>query len=197
MTAPGIALFIGLQENSGGTPQLLLPTLAPKAEMWLHVGMSISTPHLPPVGLVADLSKEDRDTLSSYGSFHLANPGEVLIPQGQSHGKLFFIISGLFHARKNDGNRDVLLGTIRPGEWVGEIDLFDPASAICSVVAMELSQYWVITRADLEDFINNYPPTGIQILISIASNLSRRCRSVSDQLAEQTRMAATMNTFLR
>lgn len=159
--------------------------------------MSISTPHLPPVGLVADLSKEDRDTLSSYGSFHLSNSGDVLIQQGQPHGKLFFIISGLFHARKNDGHRDVLLGTVRQGEWVGEIDLFDPQSAICSVVAIESSQYWVISRADLEDFINNYPSAGIQILISVASALSRRCRSVSNQLAEQTRMAATMNTFLR
>lgn len=163
--------------------------------MCLLGSMSISTPHLPAVGLVADLGKEDRDTLSSYGSFHLAAPGEVVITQGQPHGRLFFIISGLLHARRNDGSKDVLLGKISQGEWVGEVDLFDPASAVCSVVAIEPSQYWTITRADLEDFINNYPEAGIRILISVAATLSRRLRGVTDKLGEQTRMASARNAI--
>lgn len=152
--------------------------------------MSLTTPHLPAVGLVADLSKDDRDTLSSYGSFHLANPGEVLITQGVPHGKLFFIISGLLHARQDDEGKDILLGKISQGEWVGEVDLFDPSSAVCSVVAIEASQYWTIERKDLEDFINNYPAAGIQILIGVASTLGRRLRSVTKKLAEQTELAS-------
>ena len=39
----------------------------------------LTSPHLPAVGLVAQLSKEDRDTLSSYGEFHIAEHGDVLI----------------------------------------------------------------------------------------------------------------------
>lgn len=152
--------------------------------------MSLTTPHLPAVGLVADLSKDDRDTLSSYGSFHLANPGDVLITQGVPHGKLFFIISGLLHARQDDEGKDILLGKISQGEWVGEVDLFDPSSAVCSVVAIEASQYWTIERKDLEDFINNYPAAGIQILIGVASTLGRRLRSVTKKLAEQTELAS-------
>ena len=46
-------------------------------------------PYLPAVGPVAALSEEDRDALSSYGDFHLASHGDVLIPQGESHGKTF------------------------------------------------------------------------------------------------------------
>ena len=61
--------------------------------------MPLDTPHLPASGLIANLSKEDRDTLSSYGSFHFSKPGSVLIEQGKPHGKLFFIIDGLYHAR--------------------------------------------------------------------------------------------------
>ena len=45
-------------------------------------------PYLPAVGPVAALSEEDRDALSSYGDFHLARHGDVLIPQGESHRKL-------------------------------------------------------------------------------------------------------------
>jgi len=56
---------------------------------------SLDGPQLPAVGPAADLSEEDRSTLSSYGEFHFASHGDLLIAQGQSHGKLFFIISGV------------------------------------------------------------------------------------------------------
>ena len=69
-------------------------------------------PYFPAVGPVAALSEEDRDALSSYGYFHLASRGDVLIPQGESHGKLFFIISGVLHAVRRDADREVLLGAI-------------------------------------------------------------------------------------
>lgn len=157
--------------------------------------MSITTPQLPAVGLVADLTKEDRDTLSSYGSFHLANPGDTLIEEGLPHGKLFFIISGLLHARHVDNGKEILLGTIRQGEWVGEVDLFDPASAVCSVVAIEPSQYWMITRQDLEDYINTYQEAGIRILIGVAGTLGRRLRTVTKKLSEQTALSKLRNTL--
>jgi CRP-like cAMP-binding protein len=153
-------------------------------------------PYLPAVGPVAALSEEDRDALSSYGDFHLASHGDVLIPQGESHGKLFFIISGALHAVRRDADREVLLGAIRRGEWVGEVDLFDPASAMCSVIVIEQTQYWAITRSDLEEFINNYPHAGVQLLISLASLLSKRLRSVTRRLMEEAELAVVRASFL-
>ena len=149
--------------------------------------MPLTSPHLPAVGLVSELSKDDRDTLSSYGSFHLT--------EGEPHGKLFFIINGLLHARCNDNGHVMLLGTINQGEWVGEIDLFDPASAICSVVAIETAQYWVISRVDLEDYINNYPQAGIQLLIGLAATLSRRLRGTTHKLVEQKELASSRDAL--
>ncbi len=153
--------------------------------------MSFSTPKIPAVGIVANLSDEDRDTLSSYGTFHLAQVGAVLIEQGQSQGKLFFTLSGLFHARRADDGNDILLGKIESGEWVGEIDLFDPLSAVCTVAAVESSQYWAITREDLEDFLNNYNSAGIMLMIGLATTLSQRIRGITAKLAEQ----ADINKF--
>jgi CRP/FNR family cyclic AMP-dependent transcriptional regulator len=164
----------------------------------LAVDMSeeLVSPHLPAVGLVAQLTKEDRDTLSSYGQFHLAKAGEVLVPQGQPHGRLFFIISGLLHAVRKDEDREVLLGSIRQGEWVGEVDLFDPMSAVCSVVVIEPAQYWVVTRADIEQFINNYPEAGMQLVIGVASTLSKRLRVVTKKLMDEAQMAVVRASLL-
>lgn len=158
---------------------------------------NFTSPHLPAVGLVANLSKEDRDLLSSYGVFNLAHPGETIIEQADSHGKLFFIISGVLHAVRRDGDREVLLGAIHQGEWVGEIDLFDPGSAVCSVVSIEKAQYWVITRADLEEFINNYQAAGIPLLVGLASTLSKRLRSVTQKLMDEAQMAVVRASLLK
>ena len=153
-------------------------------------------PYLPALGLAAELSEEDRGTLSSYGEFRFADRGEALIVQGESHGKLVFILSGVLHAIRRDTERDVLLGSIRRGEWVGEVELFDPAGALCSVMVIEPIQYWTITRSNLEEFINHYPKAGTQIVISLAALLSKRLRSVTKRLMEEAELAVVRASFL-
>jgi CRP-like cAMP-binding protein len=151
--------------------------------------MSPKSPQLPPVGLIANLSKEDRVTLSSFGSFHEAKSGSVLIDQGKPHGKLFFIIDGLFHARRSDGDTDILLGKMGAGEWVGEVDIFDPSNAVCSVVTVEPSHYWVIPRADLEKFIQDNPAAGSTLLMGLAGTLGRRIRNLTQTMSEQAELS--------
>jgi CRP-like cAMP-binding protein len=145
----------------------------------------MSIPELPSVGIVANLDPEDFKALATYGTFETATPGTVVIEQGQSHGKLFLITNGVLHARRNDQGNEVLLGQVLEGEWMGEVDLFDPFEAMCSVVAVEECQYWVMTRDNLEEFINNHPSAGILLLIGLSTTLSRRIREVTRKLAEQ------------
>ena len=145
----------------------------------------MSIPELPSVGIVANLDPEDFKALATYGTFETATPGTVVIEQGKSHGKLFLIINGVLHARRIDQGNDVLLGQVLEGEWMGEVDLFDPFEAMCSVVAVEECQYWVMTRDNLEEFINNHPSAGILLLIGLSTTLSRRIREVTRKLAEQ------------
>ncbi|MFM8981915.1 MAG: Crp/Fnr family transcriptional regulator [Spartobacteria bacterium] len=151
--------------------------------------MPSKSPKLPPVGLIADLAKKDLENFGSHGSFHQAEPGSVLIEQGKPHGKLFFIIDGLFHARRSDGDGDMLLGEISPGGWVGEVDIFDPSNAVCSVVAVKKSQYWVIPRADLQKFIKDFPEAGSILLMGLAGTLGRRIRDLTRKMTEQAELS--------
>lgn len=150
--------------------------------------MSLNTPQLPALGILANLDQGDVKDFASYGAFKSVDAGSVIIEQGQSHGKLFVIISGLLEARRTDQGDDILLGQLQAGEWMGEVDLFDPLEAVCSVVAIEESQYWAITRENLEEFINNHPASGILLLIGLATTLSRRIRDVTKKFVEQTEL---------
>ena len=144
---------------------------------------------LPAAGIIANLPDEDRAILASYGAFDLLPAGSNLIKQGKPHGKLFCVISGRFEARRAyDGSHDVL-GPIFPGDWIGEVDIFDPSTAICSVVASEPSQYWSISREKLEEYLNSHNLPAVILLIGLASTLGQRIRGITKKLAEQTEMA--------
>jgi CRP-like cAMP-binding protein len=137
---------------------------------------------LPPAGFLENLSERERRDLSARGDYHYARRGETLIREGQDAGRLFFLISGHLEARK--GTTQTPLGTVSPGEWVGEVNIFDPAGAVCSVVATEPSEYWEISRGAFERFINESKGTGSAILIALAATLGRRIRQSTGALQE-------------
>jgi CRP-like cAMP-binding protein len=138
---------------------------------------------LPPSSLLAPLPPEAQQRLAMHGAFHEIQPGEVLIKQGVSHGSLFYIISGEFEAKRDDQDNTILLGRIHAGEWVGEVDLFDEDSAVCSVIATTPGKYWVIQRREFDAFNSDFPADGNLLLNSLALLLSHRIRNVTRKLA--------------
>jgi pSer/pThr/pTyr-binding forkhead associated (FHA) protein/CRP-like cAMP-binding protein len=147
-------------------------------------------PPLPPTGFLENLCEEDRQDLSSRGNYHFARCGETLVREGQETGRLFFLISGRLEARV--GKPETLLGTISPGEWIGEVNIFDPAGAVCSVVAVEPTEYWEISRGDFERFINESRSAGSAVLIALASTLGRRIRQSTGSLQEAVKTASRL-----
>jgi hypothetical protein len=143
--------------------------------------MSLSTKLLPANGPLERLSEADRELLSSFGSFETAKPGKILIHQGKPHGVLIFTISGLFCAKRLKSGKTDVLGSIHPGEWIGEINLFNPSSAVCSVEALETSDYWIITRDSFESFINKHHAAGSVLLIGLAMTLGKRVRELTEK----------------
>jgi|GEM_PF-740445 len=141
---------------------------------------------LPGAGITANLQDEDRRALAMYGSFQVIPAGGVLIKQGKPHGRLFCVVGGRFEARREyDASYD-LLGYVQAGDWIGEVDIFDPSTAMCSVVASEPCQYWEISRERLEEFLNNHNTAAIILLIGLASTLGQRIRGITKKLAEQS-----------
>ncbi|MFZ9919722.1 MAG: FHA domain-containing protein [Terrimicrobiaceae bacterium] len=150
----------------------------------LHVVMT-NTPKtlpqpLPATGFLANLSLEQRQNLSLRGVYRYARTGEVLIHEGHNSDRLLLLITGKWEARKLE--TQTILGQINAGEWVGEVSIFDPSGAMCSVVAVEPSEYWEITRDAFEKFINDSRSTGSAILIALAATLGRRIRQSAGAL---------------
>ena len=142
-----------------------------------------STPQLPALGFTADLDEAARNALGSFGQFVTVNEGEHLIEEGQSQDSLFLIISGNFHVTTAATGRDVLLGQLKAGNMMGEINIFDPGLASANVTAHSLSQAWKIDRSSLEQFFEENSEAAARVLVGIATQLSKRLRKTNEKVA--------------
>lgn len=138
---------------------------------------------LPAIGFAENLNEVERQTFGSFGEFITASEGDVIINEGSEQDSLLLIIFGTFHVQTETTGRPVLLGNLKTGDTVGEINIFDSGKASASVVAKSLSQVWKIDRSCLEDFLENHPSTATRVLVNIATQLSKRLRKTNEKVA--------------
>lgn len=138
---------------------------------------------LPEMGFATDFDIEERTQLGNFGEFIPLNDGEVLIEEGQKQEALFMVISGTFHVQTVVTGRPVLLGTLKTGDTIGEINMFDPGNASASVVSKSFSEVWRIDRARLEQYLEAHPRTAARLLVNVATQLSKRLRKTNEKVA--------------
>ncbi len=138
---------------------------------------------LPEMGFATDFDIEERTQLGNFGEFISLNDGEVLIDEGHKQDALFMVISGTFHVQTVVTGRAVLLGTLKTGDTIGEINMFDPGNASASVVSKSFSEVWRIDRARLEQYLEAHPRTAARLLVNVATQLSKRLRKTNEKVA--------------
>ncbi|NOY00164.1 MAG: cyclic nucleotide-binding domain-containing protein [Verrucomicrobia bacterium] len=142
-----------------------------------------STAQLPALGFAKDLDEEALSALGSFGQFVTLNEGDHLIEEGQSQDCLFLVISGNFHVTTAATGRDVLLGQLKAGNMIGEVNIFDPGQASANVTAHSLSQAWKIDRSSLEKFLENNSEAAARVLVGVSTQLSKRLRKTNEKVA--------------
>jgi len=100
--------------------------------------------------------------------------GERIIRQNESGDRLFIVVSGMMQARV--GSKE--LGTVAPGEIVGEMALLDDQPRSADVVAMEDSEVVEILRSDLIRLVERRPRLGSVVMRNLAVNLAEKLRKV-------------------
>lgn len=108
--------------------------------------------------------------------FHIGEPGEALFAIRSGEVEAFF---------KNDVGERIVLETVGPGGFVGEISLLDGGPRTASVIATQDTEALRLNRASLEKFLELRPRAAMDLLAA----MGRRLRFSSDKL----RHTATRN----
>jgi CRP-like cAMP-binding protein len=146
-------------------------------------------PDLPALGFARDLNDDERRQLSAYGDFTAAEDGQAIIVEGRPQDSLSMVVSGTVHVQTEAGGRHVLLSSLRAGDVIGEVNIFDPAEASATVVASGFAVLWSISRSKLDAFMHHHPAASSKVLLTIATTLSKKLRRTNEKAAVQQQLS--------
>lgn len=156
---------------------------------------SIPITELPAVGFLAEVSLEHRAFLACFGKFLRPKNGDVVIAEGARQDSLYVIISGTQHIVYSAAGRQVLVATLGEGDSMGEINLFDPATASATAISRSDGFVWSLSRAEMDAFLEADPVAGVTVLRSLLRQISKRMRSMNDKLATAEVRASFHNSW--
>jgi CRP/FNR family transcriptional regulator, cyclic AMP receptor protein len=168
-----LAVVAGLPEERCGSAARSL--LAPREADQL----------LRQIPLFKDLDAGEIKAVSSFFSTYRVEAGTVVFREGEPSDHLLIVADGAVRVQKRAyDNVEKILGIVDRGKILGEMALADggPRSATC--VAVKDTLFVTLTRSQFGDILNAHPIAGAKILCRLASSMSRRLRSTSQQLVD-------------
>jgi CRP/FNR family transcriptional regulator len=109
-------------------------------------------------------------------------PGEVVFVQGDIGRALFILETGKVElTRTGPDGKPVLLYTLKPGEFFGEMALLESLPRSATATAVEPSRLHLLYRTKLDALLAAHPRIGVTIMRHLARLLSARLRrAISD-----------------
>ena len=130
--------------------------------------------------LFSDLKRAELGTLAQALHARTYRPGEVVFVQGDIGRALFILESGKVElTRKDAAGNSVVLYTLKPGEFFGEMALLESLPRSATAVAVETSRLHLLYRTKLDVLLHANPRIGVAIMSHLARLLSARLRRAS------------------
>jgi uncharacterized membrane protein len=132
------------------------------------------------------MDEQERSALAEMLNEVTASQGQLLFRYGDPGGSLYIVCAGEVELFTTDdaGNR-MVLETAGPGNFFGEISLFDGGSRTASALVSKDLEALRLERAALDRFLQRYPSAAIDMLTVMGARL----RNTSERL----RHTATRN----
>jgi CRP-like cAMP-binding protein len=105
--------------------------------------------------------------------------GQTVIRMGEEGSTLHVIRRGRMNVvRDADGARPLVLASLGPGEFFGELSLFDRGPRSATVIAAADTETLSLGRSDILDIMNRYP----EVALAFLSSLCQRLRTADNLL---------------
>ncbi len=133
------------------------------------------------VPMFSELGKRDLERLAKLMVPRTIKAGEVIIKENDQAAGFFVINSGKVEAIRGADSADPQhLATFGPGDFFGEMALFEGFPRSATVRAVEDSECLAMTRWDFMAEMKNHP----EIAVGMLPVLVRRLRDLDARLAE-------------
>jgi CRP-like cAMP-binding protein len=142
--------------------------------------------------LLEDFTLKELDTLGEAMLLIRAQPGQVLIAEGDAGDWMLLLLSGTVDVTKttpadDDDDPDAhenrsRLGVTTEGAALGEMSMFDRDVRYATCTAIDAVEAAVLSRAAIGQLIRQHPGVGAKLMVKITQLLAQRLRNTSNRL---------------
>ncbi|MDP1741738.1 MAG: cyclic nucleotide-binding domain-containing protein [Polaromonas sp.] len=143
--------------------------------------------------LLEDFTPQELDTLGEAMLLIRAQPGQVLISEGDQGDWMLLLLSGTVDVTKStspDENDPAApdnvsrLGVVTEGAALGEMSMFDRDLRYATCTAIDAVEAAVLSRAAIGQLIRQHPGVGAKLVVKITQLLAQRLRNTSNRLVK-------------
>ena len=171
---PELQMFFR-SRNNGGAPARTVTGVDPRA--------------LQRVKILAGLNDAQLQRFAEFMEVEQIPQWTVIVKQGDPGDTMYLIIQGELRVRLNVMGKETILATLGPGEFFGDISLFDHGPRSADVVANTDSIVLKITAKAFEELSKKAPELATPFLRNIGQTLSARIRADNKRLSDSVKFA--------
>jgi len=145
---------------------------------------------LKQIDLFAELADDELSVLEKHAVPRSFAKNTIVVSEGDPTDSLYIIVTGRVKVYCSDeSGKQVTLNDLKPGDYFGEIALFDDAERSASVMTMEPSRFLIINKAAFKQALASHP----EISFSLIRHLTKRVRD----LTQNVKSLALMDVYGR
>ena len=111
----------------------------------------------------------------------LFKKGEEIVREGQEGHEMYIIKSGKVEVVKSTGDEEIILATLEPKAFFGEMALFGEPRRSATIRAVEDTQMIVINKRMLDASLEQVPPWFVTILKTLVDRLKSTNQSIKSR----------------
>jgi CRP/FNR family cyclic AMP-dependent transcriptional regulator len=143
--------------------------------------------------LLRDFTPAEADLLGASMLRVRAQPGQLLIAEGEASDWMMMLLSGTVDVGKRKVGAEfdsqepgdvTRLAVIKEGAVVGEMSMLDGEPRYASCWALSVVEAAVLSRPAVSRLIASHPSVGAKLLVKLTQLLAQRLRNTSSQLVK-------------
>jgi hypothetical protein len=162
---------------------------AHKAEAAITAPGTIKAGALRRVKILAGLSDPQLERLAQAMETQRVPQWAAVVKQGERGDTMYLILDGELRVRLMVGEKETILSTLGPGDFFGDMSLFDHGPRSADVVANVDSTVLKISATKFEELAQQAPDLAAPFLMATVKTLAARIRADNKRLGDSVKFA--------
>jgi hypothetical protein len=178
----------GSWEEAGQVPELQL-LFKPRGGAGSGEQPMVNAQMLRRIKILATMTTPQLEVFCKYVQLEEIPERTVLVRQGEVGDCMYMILQGELRVRVMISQKEKILTTLEPGDFFGDVSLFDHGPRSADVIANADSILLKLHSTDFQKLCTGAPDVASPLLVSIGRTLTARIRADNKRYGDSIKMS--------